>query len=410
MLNKQIGIIGFGEMGKRHARDMHDHSNGKVQIAAVYEPEDERYKEGVEWLGYRPDRLGSIPEMLDKVSLDGVIIAGPNHTHWEALQHFTGKNIPLIIEKPLDSTYEKLLKIVEFTETYPAPIMVHHVMRYSPIIKKAKALISNGELGQLCSFRFALNEGGGHMHNFRRNKLSGGGQMLEKATHDLDIMLHLMESSPKRVFAICKQQVYGGSKSDTLCCSECAGKISCAMYTEIGESKTGSIKDINVSQDLCAYAKSADIPDNEICIIELENGIFGSQTNTFFIEQYYTRVYEIIGDSAVMRICLTQLPYETENYYKGKLELFPRHGEVKKFEFEYENRIHYNGSPEVFKHFYDLMCERETKPYSPVDEAFAAEMIAVAAYRSNDLGKYITIKDILPDNLKVSFSNIFTTG
>jgi predicted dehydrogenase len=406
-MEKKICVIGFGEMGKRHAKDMHDHSNGKVRIAAVYEPDDERYREGVEWLGYSPEHFTSIPEMLDKVNPDGAIISGPNHTHWEALRHFNGKNIPLIIEKPLDSTYDKLLKIVEFTEKYSAPIMVHHVMRYAPIIKKAKALISDGALGDLCSFRFALNEGGGHMHNFRRNKLSGGGQMLEKATHDLDIMLHLMNSSPKRVAAICKQQVYGGEKSDTLCCSECGEKNTCMMYTERGGTKTNGVKDINISKDLCVYARSADIPDNELCLIELENGTFGSQTNTFFIKQYYTRVYEIIGNAALMRICLTQLPYEVENCYKGTLEVFPRHGEVKKFEYEYENRIHYNGSPGVFKHFYDLMCGKTAKVISPVDEAFAAEMIAIAAYRSSESGEYVNVSDILPDNLKSSFSSIF---
>jgi predicted dehydrogenase len=406
-MKKNICVIGFGEMGKRHSKDMHDHSNGKVKIAAVCELDDKKYQEGIEWLGYSPKRFTSVPEMLDSIQPDGAIIASPNHTHWDALQHFEGRSIPLIIEKPLDSTYEKLLKIVDLTEKYTAPIMVHHVMRYSPIIKKAKALISDGALGKLCSFRFALNEGGGHMHNFRRNKLSGGGQMLEKATHDLDIMLHLMSSSPKRVVAICKQQVFGGDKSDTLCCSDCDEKATCIMYTERGGEKTGIVKDINVSKDLCVYAKSADVPDNELCMIELENGTFGSQNNTFFIEQYYTRIYEIIGDAAVMRVSLTALPYETENSYQGKLEVFPRRGEVQKIEFEYENRIHYNGSPGVFEHFYDLMCGKTKKILSPVDEAFAAEMIAVAAYRSSYLGEYVTIKDILPDNLKASFGNIF---
>ena len=368
---------------------------------------EKKYQQGTEWLGYAPEHFTSIPKMLDSIKLDGVIIASPNHTHWNALQHFEDKNIPLIIEKPLDSTYDKLLKIVEFAEKYKVPIMVHHVMRYAPIIKKAKVLICEGALGELCSFRLQLNGGGGHMHNFRRNKLSGGGQMLEKATHDLDIMLHLMNSSPKRVVAICKQQVFGGDKSDTLCCSDCDEKESCMMYTERGGVKTGAVKDINVSKDLCVYAKSADIPDNELCIIELEDGTFGSQTNTFFIEQYYTRIYEIIGDAAVMRISLTALPYETENSYQGKLEVFPRCGKVQKFEFEYENRIHYNGSPGVFEHFYDLMCDRTKKVISPVNEAFAAEMIAIAAYRSSDLGEYITIKDILPEKLQTSFSNIF---
>jgi predicted dehydrogenase len=408
MLEKNICIIGFGEMGKRHAKDMHDHSNGKVKIAGVYEPEDERYQQGTEWLGYSPERFRSVTEMLDIVQPDGVIIAGPNHTHYDTLRHLQGRNIPLILEKPLDSTFEKLLKILDFAENYTAPIMVHHVMRYSPIIKKAKSLISEDKLGKLCAFRFALYESGMHMHNFRRNKLTGGGQLLEKATHDLDIMLHLMNSSPKRVAAICRQQVFGGNKSNTLCCSGCDENQSCVMYIEKGEKKSGSIKDIGASKDLCVYAENADIPDNEVCLIELENGTFGSQTNIFFIKNYYTRIYEIIGDAATMRISLTALPYEVKNSYTGKIELFPRQGEVQKFEFEYDGRIHYNGSPGVFKHFYDLMSGNARKVLSPVNEAFAAEMIGIAAYRASDEGTFINVKDLLPDNVKASFSKIFS--
>lgn len=409
-MEKEICIIGFGEMGKRHAKDMHDHSNGKVKIAAVCEPEEKKYNEGVEWLGYKPEHFTSTKEMLDKINPDGAIISGPNNTHWDELQHFNDKNIPLIIEKPLDSTFEKLLKIVDFTDSYSAPIMVHHVMRYSPIVKKAKSLIDNGALGKLCSFRTQLNGSGGHMHNFRRNKLTGGGQLLEKATHDLDIMLHLMNSGPKRVVAMCKQQVYGGNKSDDLRCWNCDEKSTCQMATKIGKEKTEGIKDINVSKDLCVYAKSANIPDNEICLIELESGAFGSHINTFFIEQYFTRVYEFIGIDATMRLCFSELPSEVKtsgNSYFGKLELFPRRGEIQQFKFDYEGRIHYNGSPGVFEHFYDLMTGKTDKVYSPVDEAFAAEMIAIAAYKSSDTGEYVTIKDILPDKMKEPFSNIF---
>jgi hypothetical protein len=101
------------------------------------------------------------------------------------------------------------------------------------------------------------------------------------------------------------------------------------------------------------------------------------------------------------------LPGENENIYQGEIGIYPRHGEIQKFNFQYENRIHYNGSPNVFEHFYNLMTGKATTPYSPVDEAFAAEMIAVAAYRSSDLGEYVTIKDMLPDNQKNIFASIF---
>ena len=180
------------------------------------------------------------------------------------------------------------------------------------------------------------------------------------------------------------------------------------MCTQKGNKENNTVKDINVSEDLCVYAKNANIPDNEVCMIELENGTFGSQTNNFFIGNYYSRVYEIIGKTGLIRICLSLLPHHGNKDYQGTLEVFPRFDEEhQRFEFNYHNRIHYNGSPGVYEHFYDLMCGKTQKVYSPVNEAFAAEMIAVAAYKSSDNGEYITIKDLLPDNLTEWFSKIF---
>jgi hypothetical protein len=54
------------------------------------------------------------------------------------------------------------------------------------------------------------------------------------------------------------------------------------------------------------------------------------------------------------------------------------------------------------------MSGNARKVLSPVNEAFAAEMIGIAAYRASDEGTFINVKDLLPDNVKASFSKIFS--
>ena len=48
-LMKAIGIVGFGEMGKRNGHELMNVTGGMVKIAAVVEPDDTKYKEGCEY-------------------------------------------------------------------------------------------------------------------------------------------------------------------------------------------------------------------------------------------------------------------------------------------------------------------------------------------------------------------------
>ena len=198
MTTKKVGIIGFGEMGKRHAKDIAQFSNGEIEVAGVIEPSDASYRAGCEWTGREPQRFASAADMRAKINLDGIIIATPNYLHWKYLSEFAGDSIPIILEKPLDTDIDKVRRIVRFAETYRGAIMVHHVMRYAPIILKARELIDAGAIGRIAGFTFVQFIHGGMFHNFRRTFKNGGGQLLEKATHDFDVLLFLTGSMPAR--------------------------------------------------------------------------------------------------------------------------------------------------------------------------------------------------------------------
>lgn len=396
---KNIAIIGFGGMGKRHALDLEEFSGRRIRTAAVYEPSDEKYAQGCEWLGHSPKRFADIDRMLDEVKPDGAVVAAPNFLHWECLKHFTGRAIPLIIEKPLDSEMDRVCEIVRFASEYKAPIMVDHIMRYMPIVMKAKEIMGSGRLGKICSFLFQQTTHGRHTHNFRRTMAGGGGQLLEKATHDFDALLHLIPSKPLRVAAICKQQYFGGDKPDSLRCPDCDEYHLCPQSSK------------QPGNDLCSFAKCVDNPDNEICLIELENGVFGSYADTYFMfgGYYFNRMYQIIGTEAVMRICFT-MPHPEKDHYDGKIEVYGHKAWYEKYEFDYEKRNHYNAPPRVTEHFFDLLSGRTSTPRSPVDEAFAAELIAIAAYKSNSEGTFVNIKDLIPDDMKTIFEKTFRGG
>jgi predicted dehydrogenase len=402
----KIGIIGFGEMGKRHALEYHHATHGKMNFVAVVEPEESRYEEGCEWYGKRPRRYLDIREMLDKEKLDGLIIASPNCFHYENLQICMAANLPLLLEKPLESSFDKICGIVRLARTYKAPIMVDHVMRYAPIIQKAKEIINAGNIGKICSFNFVQYHGGGALFTtFRRTMAGGGGQLIEKATHDFDVAFYLCGAAPRKVTGICRLQKFGGDKPEDLTCSNC-DDFKCSNRLNVGKSSNAAVKDIDLSHDLCAFSKVVDVYDNEMCMVECTNNVFGVYSHCFFVNNHFSRRYEIIGTEGMLYIELTL----RENLYNcdGRITVarytpvLPLPG-IEEYKFNYEGRIHYNGGPFAGRHFYD-MIKGKTEPFTTVEDAFAAEMVGVAAMKSSEEHRQIDIEqDIVPQDLLTSF-------
>lgn len=376
---KKVCIIGLGEMGKRHAKDLLEFSDNKINIAGVFDPSDASYARACKWIGKEPERFGTIEEMLKKVNPDGCVISSPNYLHLDCLNKFRGKIIPLILEKPLDTSLEKVAQVVRFAEEYQAPIMVHHVMRYAPIVTKAKELIDTGKIGKLAGFEMSQFIHGSMFHNFRRTFRTGGGQLLEKATHDFDILLFLAGAMPKKVGAICKRQRYGGDKPNDLRCSKC-DEVSDCEYSLV---QAANSNDTVSKDDLCVFAKEIDIYDFESCLIELENGISGTYSECFFSKSPFSRRYEFIGTGGFISI----------DFSAKKIYIANDDGE-EEFYFDYEGRIHYNGAPGVTRHFLELMEGKIDKVISPVSDAFAAELISFAAYKSNELEEFVNVSDL----------------
>lgn len=405
---KYIAVVGFGEIGKRNTKEQL--VTCPIKVEAVVEPDDKKYEDGCKWIKQTPKRYQNAQQLLEDEKnkkirkLDGVMISTPNHTHLGVLRLFEKHDIPIFLEKPLDSSFEKICDVVRFAEKYKNRILVHHCMRYAPILMKAKELIDSNAIGKVCSSNYVQNcfYGNYMFRSFRRTMEGSGGYFVEKATHDFDIMQYLMPAKAVRIAAISKRQEFGGNKPDDLVCSKCDERFSCResknnMLYRFGEDSEGEAA---WGDESCVYAKCVDVPDNETCMIEFDNGTFGTYSQCFFSPvSYDTRVYEIIGLEGIMRINLSIVG----NHSKGKILLCPRYGTPEdryEFDFDYRNRIHYNAGGPVAMHFYELMLNKDVKPFTTVQQAFVSELIAYCATLAAQQKKMIAVDEIVPGDLK----------
>ncbi len=392
----QIGVIGLGVRGSLIASDLENFSRGQIRFKACVEINEDMYSRACGKYGYKPTCYATIEEMLTKETLDGIVISTPHDLHAENLETLKNETIPLLLEKPLDSSLDRICKVVELSKAYSGEILVGHCMRFAPILQSAKDLIKSGEIGSVRSFRLVQNchyGNVGYCTPWRRKTERSGSWLVGKATHDLDILLWIMGSVPKDVFASSKLTHFGGNKSNELRCRDCDEILTCPESTVqvIERNHAGIHDEFEGRQDYCVFASEIDLHDNDHVLIELENGCSGTYVQCYYTPRNYRhRVYEFYGSGGVMEVDLGAEK-------GGKISICKRNdnaGSSKELVFDYNNRNHYDGDRGMCLNFLNMMRGTE-KPFATVEHAFAAEMLGYAADKSAKERKLVNINEML---------------
>lgn len=132
-----------------------------------------------------------LAEALDRV--DGILIATPNHTHFQIAQQALERNVPVLIEKPMTTTYSDALQLCELAARKDTFISVGYKTRYYPSVHLLKRLLDEGFLGDVRGFHYEYGTRGGWSPVSGYNidpTMSGGGVLINGGTHFLDRMLH----------------------------------------------------------------------------------------------------------------------------------------------------------------------------------------------------------------------------
>ncbi len=106
-------------------------------------------------LGLAEDRIYSsykdmaIREARLKNGIEAVSIVTPNHVHYEAAKEFLRRGIHVICDKPLTSTLADAKKLKKVADESGALFVLTHNYTGYPMVRQAREMIANGELGDL---------------------------------------------------------------------------------------------------------------------------------------------------------------------------------------------------------------------------------------------------------------------
>jgi predicted dehydrogenase len=101
----------------------------------------------------------------------------------------------ILVEKPLCTNAEELIRIYDATRNYENILIVCHQMRLAPIYKTIKSLVDSGDYGDIVCVQHSENLSWHHMaHSFVRGFFNNDRltpMLLAKSCHDLDMLVHL---------------------------------------------------------------------------------------------------------------------------------------------------------------------------------------------------------------------------
>lgn len=161
-----------------------------IEVTALVDGDLERAELLARMYDCRCELSATLNPVLGKV--DGVLIATPNHTHVPLAQAALEHGLPVLIEKPLATSYADAARLCELARTKNTFISVGFMTRHYPVVRLVRRLLDENFFGRLISFHFEYGTRGGWAphsgYNLSRDQ-SGGGVLVVSGTHFLDRML-----------------------------------------------------------------------------------------------------------------------------------------------------------------------------------------------------------------------------
>ena len=101
----RYGIVGTGMMGCEHIRNIRLIPG--ATITAIADPAETSLRWADAALGdQRPARFRAVEELAEKGEIDAVVVATPNHSHRAVLEPLLARDIAILCEKPLATTFD----------------------------------------------------------------------------------------------------------------------------------------------------------------------------------------------------------------------------------------------------------------------------------------------------------------
>ena len=140
-----IGVIGYGYWGPNLVRNFVESARSRVVMVSDLAPRR------LALVGARYPAMKTTTdarELIQSPEVDAVVIATPVGTHFDMAMEALAAGKHVLVEKPMASSVEQAVRLIEQAEKFRRVLMVDHTFVYTSAVRKIRDVIAAGELGE----------------------------------------------------------------------------------------------------------------------------------------------------------------------------------------------------------------------------------------------------------------------
>ncbi|HIX78106.1 MAG TPA: Gfo/Idh/MocA family oxidoreductase [Candidatus Fusicatenibacter merdavium] len=206
----RLGIIGIGNMGSSHAKNIIEGKTPDIELTAVADRKEDRRNWAKETLPESVKIFNEGTELMDSGVCDAVIVAVPHYQHPELTIYGLQHGLHVLCEKPAGVYTKQVREMIEVSEKSDKVFAMMFNQRTNCVYRKMHELVHSGELGAIKRVNWIITD-------WYRTQIyydsgawratwngEGGGVLLNQCPHQLDLLTWIC-GVPTKVRAFCHE-------------------------------------------------------------------------------------------------------------------------------------------------------------------------------------------------------------
>jgi predicted dehydrogenase len=364
-----------------------------IRVVGIVDPDEKGARSRLEECDKDAVFYESLKEMMAKGNLDALAIGTRCNLHAKYAIEAAKYDIPLYLEKPVSISMEQALELEKAFEKSQCPVVVSFPLRVSPLCALAKDFIEKGSIGRpehIAAMNY-VNYGTVYWEQEYRNFEITQGLFLQKATHDLDYMMYLMDSPIVRVAAMAsKGRVFGGKKKSGLKCSECEEADACLESPRNRERNGNVVEWLRAEDHNCVFSVDCGSPetgtneDSSSVVVEFASGAHGIYAQVFFSRR------DALRRGSVISGYMGTLDFD---WYRNELKHIRHHAPFSDVIKAGEGMSHFGGDDALADDFIGIIKGRR-KSRTTIWMGLQSVYACLAAKESAEKGVFVKVRQV----------------
>jgi predicted dehydrogenase len=200
----RLALVGCGQIAQLHAQRVQ--ADGRARWSVLYDPSLEAARRLQ--AEFAPDAHVSptFEDLLTRSDIDAVVICTPTHLHFDQVRACRERGWPVLCEKPLAETRERIEQLIAEAESGGPLLSVAYQRRYQSPYRTLRREVQSGRWGKVLAVSSHNCEHWEQLQalpNTWRNdpRQNPGGYIGDAGSHKLDIIFYITGLNPEEVFA-----------------------------------------------------------------------------------------------------------------------------------------------------------------------------------------------------------------